>query len=234
MSAPVAIYVDGRETKLSHELSVLKVPFETRELSPGDVLFVRGEDAVLICERKTYADLSASIADGRFAQQRSAMKETGSKILYIIEGPNKPRTNNDARRVLGALENLAIVHNICVLPTASTAETALAIQHIQKKLEQAEQRTGDDVVVHKIVRRKDKIMANVMLHQLEVVNGVSVDIAKSIVAEYPTMASLVSAYEHLPVAGGDREKLLQDIPVGKRRVGPAVSQRIYQTMYGEI
>lgn len=233
MSQPVELIVDGRETKVAHELRALDATFTTRELSPGDVIFVRGDDLLLMCERKTYSDLSASIADGRFSQQRESMKETGTKVLYIIEGANQPRSELDSRRVLGALENLAIVHGISVLPTRSTAETALALQHIQKKLSAQPERKEGEAVVQKIIRRKDQIMANVLLHQLQVVTGVSMDVAKAIVAVYPTMRDLVLAYESLKEED-TRKTLLQDLPVNKRRVGPAVSQRIYQALYGAL
>ena len=229
--AQVEIHLDGRETRVAQELSKLGVEYTSRELSPGDVLFTRGLDTLLICERKTYADLSSSIADGRYAQQRAAMKETGAQVLYIIEGPNKPRTDLDARRVLGAMENLAVIHKIPVLPTTSTAETALALQHIRKKLQETAERTGDEVVVSKIVRRKDKIMANVLSHQLQVITGVSPDIAQAVVTVYPTMRNLILAYEALTTED-ERKAMLQDVKVGKRRLGPAVSQRVYQSLCG--
>lgn len=228
---PVIITVDGRETKVARELKNLNTEFTSKELHVGDVVFTRGEDTVLICERKTYADFASSIADGRYALQRESMKETGVKIVYIIEGPNKPRTDLDSKRVLGAMENLAMVHNISILPTLSVAETALAIKHFKKKLEEQVIRTGNDVVIPKVIQRKEKIMANVLLHQLQVIHGVSASVARAIVTEYPTMYALITAYEKRDNEN-ERNSMLADIMVTKRKIGPAVSQRIHQALYG--
>ena len=230
---PVQITVDGRETRVAEELDKIGVSFVRKELNPGDFLFTRGEDALLICERKTYPDLSSSIASGRYAEQRERLRETGAKILYIIEGPNVARTELDGKRTLGALENLAIKHGIAILPTASASQTALSLKNIQKKLQEQETRSGDEAIAPKIIQRKQKIMANVLLHQLQVITGVSGEIAKSITVRYPTMRALIDAYT-ASTSEETRRKLLEDLPVGKRRVGPAVSQRIYQALHGDI
>ncbi len=227
----VTITVDGRETKVAAELQTLSVDFISKELFIGDIVFTRGDDTVLICERKTYADLASSIADGRYALQREAMKETGAKVTYIIEGVNKPRTSLDGKRVLGALENLAVVHGISIIPTVSVVETALAIQHLKTKLEAQAVRTGDDIIIPKVIRRKERIMANVLLHQLQVITGVSGDVAKVIVDAYPNMHALITAYDRLPIVK-DKEQMLADLKLSKRRVGPALSQRIYQGLHG--
>ncbi len=227
----VTITVDGRETKVASELKSLNVDFISKELFVGDIVFTRDDDTLLICERKTYADFSSSIADGRYALQREAMKETGAKVIYIIEGVNRPRTPLDGKRVLGAMENLAVVHGISILPTISVAETASAVQHLKTKLEAQAVRTGTDAVVPKIIRRKEKIMANVLLHQLQVITGVSGDVAKVIADKYPTMHALISAYDQLPTVT-DKEKLLADLMLTKRRIGPALSQRVFQALHG--
>jgi hypothetical protein len=66
----------------------------TRNLPVGDIwIGLSGEDILpggLIIERKTVADLEASIKDGRYREQRLRLlthcQETGARPLYIIEG----------------------------------------------------------------------------------------------------------------------------------------------------
>ena len=229
----VTITVDGRETRVAAELQALNVDFTSKELFVGDIVFTRDDDTLLMCERKTYADLASSIADGRYALQREAMKETGAKVIYILEGVNKPRTAVDGKRTLGAMENLAVVHGIPILPTVSVAETAVAIQHLKTKLEAQSVRTGNDIIIPKVIRRKEKIMANVLLHQLQVITGVSGDVAKAIVDLYPTMHTLISAYDEVEDSK-KKEQMLADVKLSKRRIGPALSQRIYQALHGPL
>lgn len=71
------------------------------------------------------------------------------------------------------------------------------------------------------------------IRQLQQINKVSVGVAMAIADKYPTFRSLMSAYQNDSLKEQDKELLLQDIKVGSattskdRRVGPALSKRIY-------
>jgi ERCC4-type nuclease len=83
------IKIDFREKDLFRECNELKDKypnnnFEYSNLFLGDIQI----DKILI-ERKTLADLSASIKDGRYAEQSFRLKESmkeGYRVYYFIEG----------------------------------------------------------------------------------------------------------------------------------------------------
>jgi ERCC4-type nuclease len=216
---PVVLVIDARETKLIDELRKREAHFAIESLAVGDALFRRGAGTHLICERKTYADLAASIGDGRFREQRARLKEAGVPTIYLLEGPHRLRKEADAARVRGALENLAVVHGIHVLPTPSLAETAKSLLSLRAKLSE-----GYTAEPARIVKRKERIMENIFLHQLHCVPGVSLAIAARVVESYPSMRDLVLGYE----ACETPETLLADLRLsdGKRRIGPALSRKI--------
>jgi hypothetical protein len=67
--------------------------------------------------------------------------------------------------------------------------------------------------------------------QLRQVRGCSGDRATAVLAKYPTPMSLYQAYLDLPDEK-KRENLLADLRIGEgKRLGPALSKLIYQTVY---
>lgn len=78
------LVVDARETKLRSALEALEMPFETRQLDVGDVQVISPESETITIERKTFADLRASIVDGRLHEQY-ARSECVQKYVYLLE-----------------------------------------------------------------------------------------------------------------------------------------------------
>jgi hypothetical protein len=66
---------------------------------------------------------------------------------------------------------------------------------------------------------------------LTLIEGVSAEIAKAIIAEHGSLVSLIGAYSEC--ADAQRATLLQDIKHGEsaRRVGPALSKRIFEFLF---
>jgi len=243
----IQVVLDSRETSLKKELDRLDLPFDVvqQQLVLGDVLFEQKcgcsqhEDAILLlCERKTYSDLYSSIISGRYAEQRERLKCSGIKSIYIVEGHVSKLTNVASTRggeinvVMGALENLVLYHDINVLPTPSLARTALAVINIHKKLSENpvvnyRSRMDEGKV---IMQRKEKLLDNIHLNQLALIPGVSVVVAKVIANIYPTVSSLIRAYDAIVDTTG-KETMLADITLGKRKLGKVLSKRIYE-IYG--
>jgi ERCC4-type nuclease len=78
------LIVDTREHKLQ---SALACPFTVSQLHIGDICVTDDDDKpLLVIERKTLDDLSASIKDGRFKEQLLRLQSSGAMIAYVIEG----------------------------------------------------------------------------------------------------------------------------------------------------
>jgi len=82
------IELDNRESKLQHILGPDDVL--VKQLVLGDANIVIGDVVKAIIERKTVADLAASLKDGRWKEQKLRLlqekQQSGALIIYIIEG----------------------------------------------------------------------------------------------------------------------------------------------------
>ena len=77
------LIIDSRETKL---LALLRIPHTVESLPIGDIM-IESPDHRLLIERKTCEDLTASIKDGRYREQRSRLlswKQDNNKVSFIF------------------------------------------------------------------------------------------------------------------------------------------------------
>lgn len=108
----INIVVDSRERNgplplMEGKISAVKdipLSWEEKQITIGDFHIMQGGIIKIMVERKTWADLAASIIDQRANNQLKKMinfrKETGAVLLYIIEG-NKPRTGSHGVNITG-------------------------------------------------------------------------------------------------------------------------------------
>ena len=84
----IEMLVDTRELKLLDyikNVSFVKI----KQLDIGDIHYLINDKVVFIIERKTFEDLSNSIKDGRFREQKVRLQKCLSQnidIIYLIEG----------------------------------------------------------------------------------------------------------------------------------------------------
>lgn len=226
----VPILLDVRE----RELIRLLPSMETGQLHVGDawIGFAEGSEGALIIERKSVADLEASLLDGRYREQRTRLlafcAEKKARPLYIIEGEldrlNGRMTKDALQKVLN---RLMLRYCVPVLQTSSTEETAKALEGLQKQMEddpkvfQAETLSYSDVTTFTKRGNKDdpKQFALAALQQCP---GVSVGIAKAILEEFKTLETVFTAEE-------SQIALLKN---GTRKVGPAVAKRLFGLLHG--
>uniref|UniRef100_A0A6C0B7V4 ERCC4 domain-containing protein n=1 Tax=viral metagenome TaxID=1070528 RepID=A0A6C0B7V4_9ZZZZ len=114
----------------------------TKEVLPlGDVYVKTDEEKdVLIIERKTIADLLASIKDGRYGEQSYRLIHSSGfpchSVIYIIEGSiSQLRTTMERKIVYSALASLNYFKGFSVIRTGSIAETAEYIVWMCDKIE---------------------------------------------------------------------------------------------------
>lgn len=234
----IEIVLDSHEAHLKNEFIKSGTEFSTEQLAVSDIAFRNKEsgEILLICERKTMSDLYSSIISGRFREQRDRLQQTNLKICYILENFVENNKflflNNGTTKwkklavISGAIENLVLYHNIFILPTLSLKSTAQTIQNIRTKLEKQQQQPSNlSTTTSLLPVRKTKIMDNIFMNQLLVITGVSEAIAHAIFEQYTSVKHLVDAYSSLN-SEKEREELLANIKVGKRRIGPVLSARI--------
>jgi len=251
----IELVLDNRERQLSDLLPDAVI----EQLDIGDILFRIGEEIVLVIERKSVADLGASICDGRAREQKARLLHTGiprDRVMFLVEGNlNKPLDKKvgslSVGTLFGSMINTQLRDGVRVWRTSSLSETAEFVKKLHQKLcadynefwkynEGCEMSAGNYSASLKKSKKANMTPKVWLIAQLSLIPQVTEKVAVEIVKWYPSIFALFSAYEQFPDEddrASDRASLLEDITYstssGKdRRLGPKLSKRIYSFMYG--
>ena len=147
------IKVDTRETDLMQQINYFitnipifkKIIVKSETLPIGDIIITDSlENEMLIIERKTVADLMASIKDGRYDEQSyrlNGLNHHNHNIIYLIEGDLnkinrfKPDSNVEKLTLYSAMFSLNYYKGFSLFRTTSLEETATVICNMAYKLE---------------------------------------------------------------------------------------------------
>ena len=135
------IIVDEREAALYTLLTQYsrddkKPKIEKRVLPLGDILFTSDDESIThqVIERKSVADLLASVKDGRYAEQSYRLGNcfpNRHNILYLIEGPVR---DHDKKLVFACMASLNYFKGFSITRTVSLAETVQYIEITADKI----------------------------------------------------------------------------------------------------
>tara|TARA_Y100000816_G_scaffold292300_1_gene286869 strand:- start:5616 stop:6398 length:783 start_codon:yes stop_codon:yes gene_type:complete len=218
------IKIDFREKSLTEECGALlsrdsfsKINIETSNLAVGDIqIGNEGEEKFVVIERKSVADLSSSIKDGRYKEQSTRLASLNThnhNIVYLIEGSWNSGFHSstlDIHSLYGSVVSLLFLKGFSVIRTSSVKDTALFICNLARKLEKTNEnmfyKTDSSVPVddHAPVKyenaikiqKKDNISRdNIGIIMLSQIPGVSVKIADCIIKEFGNINTLISSIE---------------------------------------
>lgn len=258
----------GGKTKPQHdatlvELTQLGVLFEVRRLNVGDFMWIarcRKTNVELvipyIIERKRMDDLSASIVDGRFHEQKFRLKQSGvENLMYIVEGVDKKtRFSIPLPSLLQAAVNCLVQDGFTVKYTRnhkdsmsylSCVTTTLLKIYKNKRLVGLNKKNyittetpdfSQSITVGLMMfkefnkassKQRTFKVGEMFIRQLLQLKGMSVEKAMTIVERYATPQILITALQN---SGNNGEQLLANIQVGdkRRQLGPAISKVICQ------
>ena len=248
----IEMLVDTRELKLLDyikNVSFVKI----KQLDIGDIHYLINDKVVFIIERKTFEDLSNSIKDGRFREQKVRLQKCLSQnidIIYLIEGhldkkfyikQNHSKINGiQLNTLIGAQTNIIIRDMMQVYKTSCIEESILFLLDFYKKLKVHSEKflnkplkNNIDYVdnIH-ISKKKNMDKNNCTIIQLAQIPGVSIHMAKAIILECKSIKNLCNAYSNFEEEV-EKEKLLETITYtindGKpRKIGKVISKRIYE------
>ena len=135
------IIVDERETALYGLLTQQphdnkKPQIEKRVIPLGDILFTSDDESITyqIIERKSIADLLASVKDGRYAEQSYRLANcfpNRHNIIYLIDGQVR---DHDKKLVFACMASLNYFKGFSITRTVSLAETAQYIEITADKI----------------------------------------------------------------------------------------------------
>ena len=138
------IVLDSRERDLIAHLQSKhpKFAFKVATLAVGDIE-LRDDDGTprLTLERKTWADLEASIIDKRWHEQGHRLKQLGHRWMYVLEGRlGKPRLHPNALR--GAILNAQIRDGSQFIVMKNLADTAKLCTELHRRFHSTKKGTG--------------------------------------------------------------------------------------------
>lgn len=202
----VQVKVDTRETALINTLDT-SFDFNIEPLDIGDVVIEDHDNHVLLVfERKTVADLAASIKDGRYKEQKHRLLSNyqAHRITYIIEGGSViPKDGHGLRKSVysGVFMNSMYRDGVHFVFTKGIAETAQWICDVATKLREKPEsfkrnEEGEDeyLLSRKAKCRKIDNIDPQACYKLQLcqVPGVSYKLAEGIIERYPTLYELMN------------------------------------------
>ena len=109
-------------------------------LAVGDYLM----DGGVLVERKTYADLAVSLADGRLFPQAARLAQSPHRPMGLIEGPTPIRVPNVHPHALqGAIVSLAVMWRLPVLHADDPEDSLRILQCLARQASRGIGRSSD-------------------------------------------------------------------------------------------
>ena len=230
------IWLDHREMDLKR--TMVDTFIHAKQLEIGDVLFANAQNILVVFERKTASDLSSSIIDGRYLEQKKRLQTFSSThhvpVVYILEGCSMMCHNDDrlSEQSLSALKvSMLFDPDIKVVYTDSTQQTVeflrRAFRHVSVNHTNAcPNATMDDIMCMK----KNRLItsSNLFRLQLSQIPGVSIKLSQLIASTFSNSA--VTFYDDL--ARNGRDAMMQRIAALQTRcnrtIGVKTANKILQ------
>lgn len=252
----ITFRIDAREHKLKNilmqsidcEECLAFVVVECDNLFCGDFIVEIDNKPILIIERKTLADLVASIRDGRYRCQKCKLFEhyKDIPIVYIIEGvfdfnPKTPLMieGMDKYSVLSSIINTQIRDKIHVVNTKNIEDTFDFLIALLIRICKSPQKYIDKTCA--FAPRKEDLIAkakvnskqDLFFHQLTQVPGISSKTAQAFVNKYNNMMYFYQSFEG--ISDEEKLKILKNITIEdnnkKRRINTKVAENIVKYMF---
>jgi len=180
------ITVDNREHHLIAALCAHNIQHTVAQMPLGDI---RIGDEWLI-ERKTISDLTSSIVDGRFEEQRARLRAQVPHIRvgYLIEGkPDRSLLNGG---LVAALASLSM--EFAMFISDSPATSALQLQKIAHG-QKAHKTQADATRLQATHKIQDQSPRNILQTALMNIRGVGTVTAATIAGAYDSVAQFIAA-----------------------------------------
>jgi ERCC4-type nuclease len=170
----------------------------------------------LVFERKTVADLAASIKDGRYREQKQRLKSTFPfhRITYIIEGSitdEKSIHGINSKAIVSSLLSSRYRDGFQVIHTADVKETMWYICEIAERFSTPDKlmfdtEHGSYTASVKVKSKKSDNLTKEVAYrmQLSQIPGLSMKIADDIANMYPSFRKLLEAIDEKGVKAFDK------------------------------
>jgi ERCC4-type nuclease len=240
--------IDNRERDLIKLLQDNNINITTQNLDIGDIqiIYLDNNDVqfnLVTIERKTYDDLSTSIKDGRYKEQKNRILNSissNTRKIYLLEGNNKDFKLS--KNVLeGTIINTIVRDNIHIFISKNINDTINFITNIMKNINKYKEN---------IINNKNNIETNNVListskksnmnsetcftNMLSGIPGISKKTSTSFIDKYKNINGM---FQHFHVNLNNKKELiisdLENMKVGenKRKLGNKNAERVYKFLF---
>jgi crossover junction endonuclease MUS81 len=242
------IKIDNREKDIIQIFEEKGYNILLENLDLGDFQFIdlTSKEPFIIIERKTYSDLSASIKDGRYKEQKDRLLHSTKKSvrkIMLLEGLDKSKFTLSDKTLEGVIINTIIRDNIHLYMSKSKDETVQFIENIILHLPKYYTELKNEVILGetkifnnefscKSKKKENNTPEICFRNMLSQISGVSNKIADVLVNKYKNMGNFIyELKEH-----DSKEviiKLLSEFKYGtsNRRIGEKVAEKIYLNIF---
>jgi len=238
--------IDSKEEK---DAKPYKVAYENLDIGDIQIIDMDTNEILIMIERKTLADLSASIKDGRYKEQKEriihSLKKNIRKIV-LIEGTDFGTFTLSLKIFDSVIINTMIRDNIHIHLTKSLGDTMTFIENIMANLPKYYSDLKAEIVDNiskeydgehncKTGKKNNLTVEMCFRNMLSQITGISTAIAQVIVERYITMESLLFALKKTETDINIGVKELSDLKYGtaQRRIGDKISSKIYEHLTGK-
>jgi len=236
------IYVDNRERDLILKMQMNCLTFEVKTLDIGDIHIVdeKTKEIYVIFERKTLEDLSSSITDGRYKEQKQRLLHSISshiRKIYILEGDDIDRFHLGKPIFEGVMVNTVIRDKIMIYRTKDLEETMEIILKTKRCLEKHYEQIvaermekGNEGLEYQVFKtmKKENLDEKVGFKaMLSIVPQVSNAIAEVIYTQYGNMENFLKKIRE----EGNVEKMVLFVSemkygIQQKRIGISIAKKI--------
>lgn len=237
--------IDNREKELIKNLTLNHV---LENLDIGDIQFIDEEtnNIIVIIERKTYSDLSASIVDGRYKEQKMRLiHSVNNKVrkIILIEGHNINNFNLDLKIYNSVIVNTLIRDNIHIYHTENILSTVQFIETIYNNLPKYYEELKDEIINDKspefntqcsAVKKNNMSPEICFRNMLCQIPQVSNSIANILVSKYDNMNNFITQLNI--ESETDKEKIMTSLSNEKhgtnnKKIGDKIALKIVQNIF---
>jgi ERCC4-type nuclease len=235
------LLVDNREPKdIINILNSRVKHVELANLDIGDFIIKTDlDEIIMIFERKSLADLVASVKDGRYNEQSFRLSEyplNNHNIYYIIEGNTMNFCNRNSepiqKMIFSSMLSLSYKKGFSLLHTSSSVETCEFIIRFMEKLELEKINIGDTINqsvnysnIIKVSKKSNITSENIGEIMLSQIPGVSMVVAQTIFQNYKTMTNLISS---LREDSKSLDNILIEYKNGQRKISTTIKKNILE------
>ena len=240
------IIIDNREKDLIYYFKNKKnCSFENLEL--GDIAFKYNNKILILIERKKLDDLSKSIKDGRYKEQKKRMKEAlhrEVRKIYLIEGINMQKFKLSEKTFTSVIINTMIRDNFHVFRSKNIDETIKFIENIYDRLLKYNNIILNEIndcnekekysygSVCKVNKKKNVTPEICIINQYQQIPGISYTIAKLLYENIGSFKNIYTKYQTEEEIDILKNKIIE-LKFGKinRRIGKKLGEKIINYLY---